>query len=120
MKLFIFGIYFILTSHLLYASGSQQGRDLYFQKGCANCHGTNAEGSSYYPKLANKKKKYLIDKLENFKKGIADTQKQKIMFTFTQTLTQKEIRNIASYLTNFKKDNSGKYDVEDDLLGVDF
>ncbi|WP_297484501.1 c-type cytochrome [Sulfurimonas sp.] len=122
MKLLILGICLTLTAHLLYASESayEQGRDLYFQNGCANCHGTNAEGSSYYPKLANKKKKYLTDKLENFKKGIANTQKQEIMFTFAQTLTQKDIMNITSYLTNFKKDNSDKYNVEEDLLGVDY
>jgi len=122
MKLFILGISLTLTTHLLYASESTyvQGRNLYFQNGCANCHGTNAEGSSYYPKLAHKKRKYLIAKLENFKKGIANTQKQEIMFTFAQTLTQKDIMNIANYLTNFKKDNSDKYNVEEDLLGVDY
>ncbi len=122
MKLFILGIYLALTTHLLYASESayEQGRDLYFQNGCANCHGTNAEGSSYYPKLANKKKKYLTDKLENFKKGIADTQKQEIMFIFVKPLSQQDMEDITYYLSHFKKENTDKYKVEEDLLGVDY
>jgi cytochrome c553 len=98
----------------------QAGRDLYYANGCANCHGTNAEGSSYYPKLANKKQKYLIQKLDNFKKGIATTQKQEIMFTFAKPLTQTEIKNLTDFLSHFKKDDSSKYDVEEDLLGVDY
>lgn len=101
-------------------SSYEKGRTLYYANGCANCHGTNAEGSSYYPKLANKKQAYLSDKLHNFKKGIASTQKQEIMFTFADPLSKEDIKNITEFLSSFKKDNSDKYDVEEDLLGVDF
>ena len=101
-------------------SAYEKGRTLYYADGCANCHGTNAEGSSYYPKLANKKQDYLTKKLNNFKNGIATTQKQEIMFTFANALSKENIRDITVFLTHFQKEDSDKYDVEEDLLGVDF
>ena len=122
MKLLFFPILFILLHSNLFAMNTpyEEGRTLYYANGCANCHGTNAEGSSYYPKLANKKKDFLREKLNNFKKGIATTQKQEIMFTFADALSNEDITNIVEYLSSFKKDDSDKYDVEEDLLGVDF
>ena len=112
----------LLSSALLAQSGASydNGRSIYYANGCANCHGTNAEGSSYYPKLANKKENYLREKLINFKKGVATTQKQEIMFTFADALSSKDIVEITYFLANFKKDASNKYDVEEDLLGVDY
>jgi len=98
----------------------QAGKTLYYANGCGNCHGTNAEGSSYYPKLANKKQAFLIKKLTDFKHGIAQSQKQEIMFTFAKPLSKKDIQNITLFLSKYKKDNSKEYDVEEDLLGVDF
>ena len=113
----------ILLSNLTYAKNIEPyelGKNIYFEHGCSNCHGTEAEGSSYYPKLANKKEDFLVKKLNDFKNGIALTQKQEIMFTFVKSLNKKDIRNLSKYLTNLKQDTSDKYDVEDDLLGVDF
>jgi len=118
-----FFVFLLLSSITLYAQNNkayQKGANLYFANGCANCHGTNAEGSSYYPKLANKKQKRLIKKLQNFKNGIADTQKQEIMFTFAKPLSKKEIEDITYYLSHFKKEKTDKYEVKDDLLGVDY
>ncbi len=123
MQSIIFTILFMMLSINLFAqteSAYDKGRTLYYAKGCANCHGTNAEGSSYYPKLANKKQNFLQEKLNNFKNGIATTQKQEIMFTFVSALSKKDISYLVEFLTHFKKDDSGKYDVEEDLLGVDF
>ncbi len=98
----------------------QKGANLYFANSCGNCHGTNAEGSSYYPRLANRKQKILIKKLQNFKNGIANTQKQEIMFTFAKPLSPQDMKDITYYLSHFKKENTDKYKVEDDLLGVDY
>ncbi|QOP46182.1 c-type cytochrome [Sulfurimonas paralvinellae] len=114
---------FLLLQSALYAkteTSYEIGKNLYYANGCANCHGTNAEGSSYYPKLSNKKRDFLTKKLEDFKKGIAQTQKQEIMFTFAKPLTQADIKNITYFLAHFKKEDSRKYDVEEDLLGVDY
>ena len=116
-------VFFLLLQSFIYAntnSSYEKGKSIYYANGCANCHGTNAEGSSYYPKLANKQSDFLMKKLVDFKKGIAATQKQEIMFTFAQALTDKEIKNIVDFLSNFKQDDSDKYEVEEDLLGVDY
>ena len=77
-------------------------------------------GEQLLSKLANKKQKRLIKKLQNFKNGIADTQKQEIMFTFAKPLSKKEIEDITYYLSHFKKEKTDKYEVKDDLLGVDY
>ena len=114
MKLSLLLLSFIT---ILAASEYDKGKDLYYQKGCNNCHGSEAEGSSYYPRLANKKESYLIKKLENFQKGIAKSQKAEIMFTFAKGLQKKEIENIAIFLSQYKKEESDKYQISDDLLG---
>ncbi|MBA1438529.1 MAG: c-type cytochrome [Epsilonproteobacteria bacterium] len=98
----------------------EEGKSLYYANSCANCHGTNGEGSGYYPKLANKKQAFLQKKLLDFKKGIATTQKQEIMFTFAKPLSQDDIENLTYFLANFTKEDGSKYDVEEDLLGVDY
>ncbi len=114
---------FLLLQYVVYAASAdtyELGKNLYFEHGCSNCHGTNGEGSSYYPRLAHQKQDDLMQKLNNFKKGIAMTQKQEIMFTFVKSLNQKDFKNLSIYLSKLKKDTSKKYDIEEDLLGVDF
>lgn len=93
------------------------GRTLYYAKGCANCHGTEAEGSSYYPKLAEKKEKFIVQRLQEFQKGVARSQKAEIMFTFANALNKKEIIQISKFLSKYKKDTTDKYKVSDDILG---
>lgn len=112
-------ILFLQLPLLLFATSNtyERGKDLYFQKGCGNCHGTNAEGSSYYPKLANRSEKYIVKKLVDFKNGIANSQKQEIMFTFAKSLKKEDIQNIAAYLSNHKKESPKRYEIDDDLLG---
>lgn len=98
----------------------KSGKGLYFANGCGNCHGTNAEGSSYYPKLANKKYDFLVNKLQQFQKGIATTQKQEIMFTFANALSKQDVYDISFYLSHFVMDNPDDYKIQEDLLGVDY
>ena len=110
----------LVCAALAAAPDAGKGRTLYYAHGCGNCHGTDAEGSSYYPALANKPESYLAGKLKKFKKGIAASQKQEIMFTFAGALSDKDIEDIAAFLYHFKKEDSSRYEVEEDLLGVDY
>ena len=96
------------------------GKGIYFANGCGNCHGTNAEGDSYYPKLANKKYDYLVKKLQDFQKGIATTQKQEIMFTFANALSKKQLLDVSYFLSRFVEDDPDDYKISEDLLGVDY
>ena len=107
----------LLFSTTLLADNYEAGKTLYFQKGCNNCHGIKAEGSSYYPALANKKKKYLKEKLISFQKGEASSQKAEIMFTFANTLTVDDIDNICTFLTDHHEAKNTDYEISDDLLG---
>lgn len=120
MKLYVTILLFAYTLIASDSSSYEEGKHLYYANGCGNCHGTNAEGSSYYPKLANKKIAFLTKKLQDFKNGISQTQKQEIMFTFAKPLSKSDIKNITYFLSNFKAEEQSKYDVEEDLLGVDY
>jgi len=95
----------------------KEGEHLYFQKGCNNCHGTNAEGSSYYPPLARKNKSYLKEKLLAFKRGKASSQKAEVMFTFTKNLNEMQIEKLSSFLAEFQETDTQKYQISDDILG---
>ena len=101
----------------LYSSQYVAGRDLYFQKGCANCHGVQAEGSGTYPKLANNSHNSLIKNLKGFQNGKSNSQAGQIMFTFAKSLTNNELNNISFFLSNYKKDDSTKYEISDEHLG---
>jgi cytochrome c553 len=117
MKRLIFLLIILISTLNSNESSYNKGRNLYFDKACSNCHGSDAQGSSYYPKLANLSKKYLIKKLTQFQKGISTSQKQEIMFGFARSLNKKELDDITTYLSNYKDENSDKYEVSDDILG---
>jgi len=114
MKKIILVCIFILP---LYSSPYSDGKNLYYAKGCANCHGTQAEGSGNFPKLANKKQKYLLQKLKSFQNGKSNTQMGQMMFSFAKSLNKKELKSITIYLSQHKEDNSDKYRVSEDILG---
>lgn len=114
----------LLAATALYAAVDQKkyevGKTLYYAKGCGNCHGTEAEGSSTFPRLANKEQNYLIEKLTAFKNGKTTTTQQEIMIGFAKALSKKEMDEITYFLSRFQKDHKREYEIEDDLLGVDF
>jgi cytochrome c553 len=95
-----------------------RGELLYFSKGCSSCHGPSAEGSSTYPKLANKKEKFLIEKLQNYKAGKASSVSQQMMAQFAQKLSKKNISDLVHYLSQHKKVQVEE--IRSDLLGVDY
>jgi len=114
MKLIL--LILLVTFSLLASSKSyNRGEMLYFKKVCNGCHGTNAKGGGIYPYLANKNKVYLIDRLKYFRKGKVNTQRQEIMVQFLISFSDKEIEDIATYLSTHKA--SEETNVESDLLG---
>jgi len=109
----------LFTFMLSCAYGSQQsynrGEMLFFSKVCNGCHGVNAEGGGVNPKLANKKRAYLIDRLKYFKKGRVKTQKQEMMVQFIRTFSSQDIEDMATFLSEHKASESKRMD--DDLFG---
>lgn len=114
MKFFI--LLFVLAVWGFAADVSyNRGETLFFSKGCSSCHGASAEGSSSYPKLANKDKAYLMQKLKNFKAGKAQSVSQQMMAQFAQKLSDKNIEDLTYFLSHHKKEKTEELD--DDLLG---
>ena len=112
--------YILLLALLLLSSKANEssynkGEMLFFAKACNGCHGANAEGSSTTPKLANKKREYLIQRLQYFKKGKVNTMKQEMMVQFIINFTQEEIEDIATFLSKHK--SSHTEDISEDLFG---
>jgi|FLOH01.1.fsa_nt_gi cytochrome c553 len=95
----------------------ETGRALYNDKACSNCHGTNAEGSGSYPKLANRSKNYLIKKLKQFQKGKSTSQAQEVMFGFARSLNETEMDYMTTYLSDYKKESADKYKLDYDIMG---
>jgi len=92
-----------------------RGEMLFFANACSSCHGPSAEGSSTYPRLANKKKEYLKKKLIDFRSGKAQSVSQQMMAQFAKKLTDKDIDDLSFFLSTHKKVHVE--DVEDDILG---
>lgn len=116
MKIFMCTLFFVTA---LFASNSayERGRTLFNGKGCSNCHGTHAEGSGEFPRLANKPKKLLISKLKQFQAGISTNQNQQLMFSFAKDLNDKEVDEITTFLSNYKEKSNEKYKLRYDIMG---
>ena len=67
---------------------------------CSSCHGENGVSSnSEWPNLAAQKDQYIIAQLKNFRSSI---RKNPIMNSISQTLTDKDIEDIATYYASLK------------------
>ncbi|WP_457744350.1 c-type cytochrome [Sulfurimonas sp.] len=112
-----FIIIFVLLIVELFANSAayNRGETLFFAKGCSSCHGPAAEGSSSYPRLAQKPKKYLIKRLKAFRAGKAITVSQQMMAQFANNLNDRNIDDLATFLSQHKKTKIE--DVADDYLG---
>jgi len=106
-----------LTTSSLFAGGAKynRGEMIFFSKGCNGCHGASAEGGGVNPRLAGKKKSYLINKLRYFRKGKVSSQTQEMMVQFALKLSDKEIDDLATFFSEHKQ--SDVEDVSHELLG---
>ena len=62
---------------------------------CAACHGTRAEGSEQYPRLAGQQAQYLMKQLRSFQNNLRDVA---IMHGVARGLKVKDMRAVAVYL----------------------
>lgn len=108
---------FLLPLLTLYASerSYNKGEMLFFSKACNGCHGADAEGGGTTPRLANKKKKYLMQRLHYFKEGRVSTIKQEMMVQFIVNFSEADIENMATFLSEHKE--SKAEDISEDLFG---
>lgn len=112
---FIFLFVILLTKIYADSDAYNRGEMLFFANACSSCHGPSAEGSSTYPRLANKKSSYLKKKLIDFRAGKASSVSQQMMAQFAKKLSDRDIDDLSFFLSNHKE--VPVEDVEDDILG---
>lgn len=106
----------LLLSHLFSNDiNYNRGEMAFFTKGCNGCHGASAEGGGINPRLAGKKKKYLVNRLKYFRAGKVGSQRAEMMVQFALKLSDKEIDDLCTFFSNHKAKNSKS--VDDELLG---
>ncbi len=103
---------FVLSSLLFAGENMQQ---LYMKNGCSSCHGIYAEGIGVTPRLQGRKKEVLVRRLKDLKAGKTRSAFGTIMVSFAQSLTDKQIEEMAAYLSTLKKvEPKEKYEMDED------
>jgi cytochrome c553 len=93
MKIFFLSIFLVFT---LFGDRFESGKQLYFSKSCASCHGVGGTGIQNYPSLSGRNMWDLKRRLEAIISGKRKTQQALIMLPFAKTLTEKE-KNLIMY-----------------------
>ncbi len=114
---FIISVFLLFTA--LFASTEQykRGESLYFLKGCHGCHGIKAEGMTSYPALANRAKGFLTYKLKRFRSHISDNQQQEMMIPFASALSDDDIDDLTTFLTDYVDTQTQQYDSSYEVWG---
>jgi cytochrome c553 len=104
-------ILFLVTTTLLFSDVSlyDQGKKLYFSKGCNGCHGVAAKGMSQYPPLAYRRKAFLLYKLKRLRAKQGDTQLSSMMIPFAMTLSDAQMEALATFLSEYHENSKGSY-----------
>lgn len=102
---------FTILTMFLYSSNIEykNGENIYFSKGCNGCHGIDATGVQGYPRLANKPKYYLKQRLKMYQRGAIKRQKAFLMKPFAETLSNREIEQVTYFLENIVKSKEELY-----------
>ncbi|HEX5329866.1 c-type cytochrome [Sulfuricurvum sp.] len=101
-------ILLILPMMVLMAAPSsyEQGKNLYFAKGCSGCHGISAGGTNQYPALAYRRKVFLMNKLQNYRSKQGSTQQSQLMIPFAMGLSDKEIDALTTFFSEYHENKS--------------
>ena len=67
---------------------------------CMSCHGPKALGDGIYPRLASQNAAYLKEQLRFFRSGVRHDKNAAIMHMFAVHLSDREIREVAAYLSH--------------------
>ena len=95
----------------------EQGKTLYFEKGCNGCHGIKAEGMTDYPALANRAKGFLAFKLREFRSGRFQNQIAQLMIPFAKPLSDEDIDALTTFLHDFVDEQSERYNPDYETWG---
>ncbi|MCF6206547.1 MAG: c-type cytochrome [Sulfurovum sp.] len=104
----------ILLGSIVFLMGEEHTmKELYMKNGCASCHGMYAEGIGATPRLQGKPESLLRERLKNLKKGKTRSAFGTIMISFARELTDKQIDQMAVWLSKLKKEEpEERYELE--------
>ncbi|MGZ8547588.1 MAG: c-type cytochrome [Sulfuricurvum sp.] len=95
----------------------EQGKKLYFAKGCNGCHGFSAGGSTQYPALAYRRKAFLVYKLTRLRAKQGDTQLSQMMIPFAIGLSDAQIDLLTTFLSDYHEHSKKHYIPDDSMTG---
>ena len=98
-------------------SAYDQGKKLYFGKGCNGCHGVSAAGTNTYPSLAYRRKAFLTYRLQQLRTKQGNTQLAQMMIPFAMGLSDKEIDALTTFLSEYHENSKEKYSPDDSNTG---
>jgi len=98
-------------------SAYDQGKKLYFAKGCNGCHGVSAAGTNLYPPLAYRRKEFLTYKLKRLRSKQGDTQLAQMMIPFAMALSDAQIDAVTTFLSDYHENSKEKYSPDDSGTG---
>jgi len=112
-------VLFLVTTTLLFCDISlyDQGKKLYFSKGCNGCHGVSAGGANQYPPLAYRRKAFLLYKLKRLRAKQGDTQLASMMIPFAMTLSDVQMDALSTFLSEYHEATKGSYVPDDSMTG---
>jgi cytochrome c553 len=96
-------LYVLLFSAFLFGDRFDDGKQLYFSKGCTSCHGVNGKGILSYPSLYGRNSWDLKRRVEAIISGKRKTQQASIMLPFARNLSKNEINSLTYYLQELPK-----------------
>ena len=84
-------------------SGDKVAGEARYKQTCINCHGPAGMGVASYPKISGKEVSYVTAMLETYRDGIEVGPNSSLMIMMAEPLSDKEIVNLAAYLSNVQK-----------------
>ncbi len=98
-------LFIIAISAKTFGAIASPGKMVFIYKGCTDCHGNEGDGGERYkaPKIAGQEEWYISARLRKFKNEIrgvnAKDDNGKIMASVSQSLSDKNIDDVARYLS---------------------
>lgn len=89
---------------MLSSQAFSDGAEVYTAKGCAACHGADANTpiTPAYPKIAGQSVDYLAQQLKDIKTGDRNNGQSVIMKAIMASVSEDDIKVLATYLSELK------------------
>lgn len=65
---------------------------------CMGCHQPKGEGNARYPRLAGQHQAYTLQQMVDFKSGVRDNDRGKVMRTVAGRLSEQEMKAVSEYI----------------------